>query len=154
MAEERIANSKPTIVSHRIYRTWPFPIELLPYEIRANILTRLSYTHVYLVRRIASVQQDEAYYYFISFYRQINAYARRRGYKSRVVAMEYERGKPWPTTTTIKIPGKDRLMHIQNSGFDPVLLRVSRTIRIQALTLLYHGATVKFGYKLTKATTC
>ncbi|KAH5092830.1 hypothetical protein HBI55_190170 [Parastagonospora nodorum] len=42
------------------------PIELLPYEIRANILTRLSYTHVYLVRRIASVQQDEAYYYFIS----------------------------------------------------------------------------------------
>jgi hypothetical protein len=68
--------------------------------------------------------------------------------------MEYQRGKPWPTTTTIKIPGKNRLMHIQNSGFDPVLLWVSRTIRIQALTLLYHGATVKFVYKLRKAPAC
>jgi hypothetical protein len=54
-------------------------IELLPYEIRANILTHLSYNHVYLVRRIASVKQDEVYYYFVSFYRQINAYARRYG---------------------------------------------------------------------------
>lgn len=130
------------------------PLELLPYEIRANILTHLSYTHVYLVRRIASVEQDEAYYYFVSFYRQINAYARRYGYKSRIVAMEYERGKPWPTTTTVKLPGKNRLIHIQNSGFDPVLLWVSRTIRTQALTLLYHGATVKFGHKLKKAPTC
>ena len=106
---------------------------------------------MYLVRRIASVEQDEAYYYFVSFYRQINAYARRFGYQSRIVAMEYERGKPWPTTTTVKVPGKNCLIHIQNSGFDPVLLWVSRTIRTQALTLLYHGATVKFGYKLRKA---
>jgi hypothetical protein len=39
---------------------------------------------------------------------------------------------------------------MEGSGFDPVLLWVSRTIRMEALELLYHSATVKFGYCLQK----
>jgi hypothetical protein len=128
------------------------PLERLPYEIRAMIFEHLGYTHVYLPNRVAkrSKDEDEVIHRFPSYFRQITVFRRKQGWKSRIVAFEYEPGKWLPCCTTVKVSGEDLLVHMQGSGFKIALLWVSRTIRMEALTLLYHGATVKFGFCLQK----
>jgi hypothetical protein len=80
----------------------------------------------------------------------MTVFGRTQGWKSKIVAFEYESEKLLPISTTVQPPGRYRLVHMEGSGFDPILLWVSRTIRMEALTFLYHSATVKFGFCLQK----
>jgi hypothetical protein len=128
------------------------PFETLPYEIRSLIFEHLGYSHVYLPGRVAKIQEDEVYYSFSSNDRQVAAFARRLGYKCSIVGLEYKHGEILPSTTTVEAAGNNLLVHIEGSSLNPVLLQVSRTIREQAVMLLYRRAVVKFGCRLESDT--
>jgi hypothetical protein len=129
-----------------------FRLETLPYEIRFLVFKHLGYTYVYLRDRAAKIQGDEVYYSFSSNVQHVAAFALRVGYKCRIVAIEYKHGVVWPKTTTVEAPGNDRLVHIEDCNFHPVLLHIGQTVRARALTLLHRKAVVKFGYLLERDT--
>jgi hypothetical protein len=82
-------------------------LELLPYETRAMIFERLGYSHVCLTLRLAmrSNDEDEVNHRFLSNFKQITFFGRTQGWKSKIVAFEYESEKWFPISTTVQPHG-------------------------------------------------
>jgi hypothetical protein len=72
------------------------------------ILEHLDYSNVYLTAgpAVCSKDEDEVNHRFLSYSRQRTVFGRRQGWKSKIVAFEYEPGKRLPCSTTIRVPGK------------------------------------------------